>query len=91
MPAGLRRVIVSGRPVSPDAAALAVAAIAETGGSVDRVRALFGDPETGFELTVSGMTTGLDVRLAAVAGATGADITVEEVTDAVTDGRPQWQ
>jgi phosphoserine phosphatase len=75
-------VTVLGRPVPLEAVAGVTRATAASGGIVEAIWQLPGEPLTGIELIVSGSEpTALCAGVAAVAAATGADIAVEQEDD----------
>jgi phosphoserine phosphatase len=75
-------VTVLGRPVPLEAVAGVTQATAASGGIVEAIWQLPGEPLTGIELIVEGAEpTALCAGVAAVAAATGADIAVEQEDD----------
>jgi phosphoserine phosphatase len=81
------RVTVVGGPVPLEAIAAVTQAMTASGGVVEAMWRLPGEPLTGLELVVTGAEPiGLCAGLAAVAAATGTDIAVAQADDV----RPGW-
>jgi phosphoserine phosphatase len=81
------RVTVLGRPVPLEAVAGVTQATAASGGIVEAIWQLPGEPLTGIELVVAGSEpSALCAGVAAVAAATGTDIAVEQEDDDPASG-----